>query len=100
MLSIIQKPSAKDATKVYNNVNSIMKVPKGMTVPPQAHPSKIFTYENLDLQLLESLPDWIKNKIKQSKEYGLATGAIKPEPPLSETAQTLGDESGDEPLPF
>lgn len=100
LLGIVQKPSAKDATKVYNNINSIMKMPKGMSVPEQVHPSKIFTYDNMDLALLESLPDWIKDKVKRSKEYGLATGLIKPEPPISETAQTLGKEEDESDLPF
>lgn len=99
LLSVIQKPGATDATKINNRVNGIMNVPKGMTIPPQVHPSKIFTYDSMDLALLESLPEWIQKKIKVSKEYGIATGTIKPEPPISETAQTLGDES-EESLPF
>ena len=50
-------------------VTQVTKVPKGMTVPPAVNPSFAFWLDEFDLEKFDSLPDGIKNIIKESDEY-------------------------------
>lgn len=69
MLNIIHKPSKKDASKVYEEIAGITPIPKGMTCPPQVNPTVELNYDNFDEELFNSLPDFIKDKMKSSDEY-------------------------------
>jgi hypothetical protein len=68
MLNIIHKPS-KDGTKTYQEVGSVSPMPKGMKCPEQVNKTSVLDYDNFDFALLESLPDFIKTKVKSSLEY-------------------------------
>ena len=69
MLNIIEKPSAKDASVVYNEIASVSPMIKGMECPPQVNPSFVFELDNFDKIKFELLPDFIKDKIKTSEQY-------------------------------
>jgi len=69
MLNIIEKPSAKDASVVYNEIASVSPMIKGMECPSQVNPSFVFELDNFDKAKFESLPDFIKDKIKTSEQY-------------------------------
>ncbi len=69
MLNIIEKPSAKDASVVYNEIASVSPMIKGMECPSQVNPSFVFELDNFDKIKFESLPDFIKDKIKTSEQY-------------------------------
>lgn len=69
MLNIIHKPSAKDPTKVYEQIAGITGVPKGMTVPAQINPTFVLSYDEFDMNRFNSLPDFIKTKMQSSLEY-------------------------------
>jgi hypothetical protein len=68
MLNIIHKPS-KDGTRMYEEIGSISPMPKGVTAPEQINPTIVLEYDNFNQSIFESLPDFIKNKIKSSAEY-------------------------------
>jgi hypothetical protein len=68
MLNIIHKPS-KDGSRHYEEIAGIMPMPKGMQCPPQVNKSFVLSYDRFDLTLFESLPDFIKDKMKLSAEY-------------------------------
>jgi hypothetical protein len=68
MLNIIHKPS-KDGSRHYEEIAGIMPMPKGMQCPPQVNKSFVLSYDSFDLNLFESLPDFIKDKMKLSAEY-------------------------------
>lgn len=68
MLNITHKPS-KDGSQVYEQISGVTPLPKGMTCPPQINPSQELSYENWDNELFETLPDFLKDKIKSSDEY-------------------------------
>ena len=53
----------------YANIANVSSVPKGMECPAQINPTTIFTFWEFDLEVFEWLHDFIKDKIKQSKEY-------------------------------
>ena len=67
MLSIIHKTSAQG--KQYAVISSIATVPKGMTVPEQINKTFELSFLDFNKDNFESLPDWLKDKIKGSKEY-------------------------------
>jgi hypothetical protein len=69
MLNIIEKPSAKDASVVYNEIASVSPMIKGMECPSQVNPSFVFELDNFDKIKFELLPDFIKDKIKTSEQY-------------------------------
>jgi len=71
MLNIIHKPSKKDPTNIYEEISSISTVPKGYQIPAQILPIQVLSFDNFNKELFESLPDFIKNKIKTSEEYKL-----------------------------
>jgi len=69
MLNVIHKASKKDATKIYEKIGSVSTMPKGLEVPAQINPTKVLSYDSFDNQIFESLPDFIKDKIKGTPEY-------------------------------
>lgn len=68
MLNIIHKPS-KDGTKMYQAIGSISPMPKGIQCPEQVNKTAILQYDSFDNSLFDSLPDFIKDKIRTSLEY-------------------------------
>lgn len=59
----------KHDDKEYANVTSVIALPKGMTCPAQVNPSFVFELGAFDQTKFDSLPDFLKDKIKQSTEY-------------------------------
>jgi len=67
MLSVIHKVSKQG--KTYAEISSVSTLPKGMTCPDQINPAFEFTFTPYDHEKFLSLPDWLRDKIKLSKEY-------------------------------
>lgn len=67
MLSVIHKTSKQG--KLYAEISSISTLPKSLTCPEQINNNFEFSLENFDSKKFDSLPDWLKDKIKTSKEY-------------------------------
>lgn len=100
MLSIVHEPGKKDPSKIYDKIASVSTVMKGVTMPDQINPSFEFTLENFEQTKFDSLPDFLKDKIRQSKEYKTM---ISPEVRHMEEVQAKVDsfKSGEEDdLPF
>lgn len=71
MISVIHKTSKNG--KTYAEINSVSAVPKGFAVPEQVNPSFEFNYDPFDEAKFNNLPDFLKEKMKASKEYQAAT---------------------------
>lgn len=69
MINIIHKPKASDPTTVYEHIASITPVPKGMKAPDQENRNVVLSYELFDWDIFNSLPDFLKDKIKSSIEF-------------------------------
>jgi len=69
MLNVVHNPSKADPTKVYEKISSITKIPKGMTCPPAINKPFVLSYDEWDEEKFNSLPDFIKDKMKTSEEY-------------------------------
>lgn len=68
MLNIIHKPS-KDGTRHFEEIAGITRVPKGLDIPSPINTPKILSFDDFNFELFDSLPDFIKDKIKSSEEY-------------------------------
>jgi hypothetical protein len=63
--------------KTYANIGSMSPLPKGLSCPPQINPTFEFNFtDKFDANALESLPDFIKERIKRSNEFN---ALLKPE---------------------
>jgi hypothetical protein len=69
LINIIHKPSKTDPARHYEEISGITTIVKGMTVPPAIHLEEVLSFDNFNHELFESLPDFIKDKIKSSEEY-------------------------------
>lgn len=92
MINIIHEPSKTDSSKKYVRVASISPLMKGQECPPQINPTKLLSFEDFNWELFETLPDWIKDKIKSSEEYQVLVE------PQAVTAKEDQDEDND--MPF
>ena len=81
-LGVIHKDTAKGAT--YARIGSISGLPKGMKAPDQINETQIFDYnENFDPDLIEQLPSWIQDQIKETPEWKEATGSEENKPSIN-----------------
>lgn len=89
MINVIHKTSGKGNT--YADISSIATLPKGLVCPDQINQTIELSFDNWNQHIFDSLPDYIKDKIKSSKEYSSMTM-----PGHSETPQSSNDDD----LPF
>ena len=104
MLNIIHNPSKADASKVYEKISGITKLPKGMKCPDAINPPFILSYDEWDETKFESLPDFIKDKMKTSVEYKAMKNPV--ESLIDDKGQPINDlpftveEDEDSDIPF
>lgn len=72
LVNIIHKPN-KDGSKIYAEIGSISPMPRGMICDPQINTSKILSYDDFDEEFFNSLPDYLKDKVRSSDEYKAMT---------------------------
>lgn len=94
MLNIIHKPS-KDGTKTYQTIGSVSPMPKGINCPEQMNKTIVLQYDDFDEAILNSLPDFIKDKVKTSLEY---TAMITPNAAHGQEVKEEAEQIDD--LPF
>lgn len=97
MLNIIHKHGVKDPTAVYEEIGSISPIPKGFTCPEQISKTMVLDYENFDEDVFNSLPDFIKDKMKGSAEYKKLTA---PAEVHMANGKGINEEEEDTDLPF
>jgi len=90
MINVIHKTSGKGST--YADISSLATLPKGLECPEQVNPTLELSFDNWSAAIFESLPDFVKEKIKKSKEYAAMTS-----PGHTETPQSNSDSDD---LPF
>jgi len=69
MVNIIHVPKKNDPSKSYAKISSVSKIPNGFTAPPQILPTSILSYDAFDWDKFNALPDFIKDKMKNSLEF-------------------------------
>jgi hypothetical protein len=90
MLNVIHKVSKTG--KTYAEIASIAKMPKGVECPERVNDLFQFHYEPFEQWRFDQLPEWLRDKVKQSIEY---QAAHQP----SHTNAAPAEEEGDD-LPF
>jgi hypothetical protein len=96
MISIIHKTSKNG--KLYAEISAVSTLPKGMTCPAQINENFEFTFTPYTPEKFDELPDWLKDKIKTSKEYRALN-----EPENTDTNSEIDDPSlpnSNDDLPF
>lgn len=63
MLSVIHNAAGK------SRVKGVLKVPKGMVVPPAVNPVLYFNLDEFNEEVFNGLPDFFKKQIVRSPEY-------------------------------
>lgn len=71
--AVISKTNGKgdNADKVYNNIISInaMRPKEAATAPELINKPKVFLLDSPDLEVFNSFPDWLKDKIKSNLDF-------------------------------
>ena len=83
VLSLIEQPyfvTVIHNESWYADIQNVMKLPKSMVCPEQITPTQLILQEDWEKEW-ENIPEFIQNKIKQSKEYQELTSSadITPE---------------------
>jgi hypothetical protein len=90
MLNVIHKTSGKG--NQYATIGSISPLPDGVTCPPQVNATFMLSYSEWDSKKFEALPDWIKDKMKETPEYqAILSGG---------TEVPIDDKGKEDDLPF
>lgn len=96
LLNIIHKVSGKG--KSYAMISGVTPLTHGTTCPEQENQSFEFNFDDkFDTQVVENMPDFIKDKIKSSVEYKGRIGELNQD--YEETEPTQEPDEA-EPLPF
>lgn len=83
LLNIIHKPSKKDPSRMYDEIASATPLMKNMTCPPQVNSNFEFSLRDWNPNHFELLPEFLKEKVRSSKEY---KAMFAPAAPVSNTA--------------
>jgi hypothetical protein len=67
LLNVVHKKSATG--NVYALIQGASPIPKGMEVPAAVNNRQVLDYESWDQETFDSLSDFLKEKIRSSKEY-------------------------------
>lgn len=95
MLNIIHKPSRADQSKIYEQIGSVSPLPKSIKCPDQVNRTILLSYDDFDYNLFNSLPDFIKQKMKSSVEFGKMENPNVTNIPQSNDHDNVADD-----LPF
>lgn len=87
MVNIIHVQSKRDASKIYSKIGSVSSTPKGITIPAQINPTFVLSYDAFDFDKFNSLPDFIKDKMKTSAEFKALTQPAQAQPLNTPPAQ-------------
>jgi hypothetical protein len=95
---LVEMEQTEREGKVFSNIKSISRVPKGTKVPPAVSDTKFFSLDpdEFDEEVLEGLHEKRQAKIKGTVEYARA---IAPPPPPPGKRPSIHDELNDG-IPF
>lgn len=100
-VTVVESPSKKDPTRVYNNVAAVsaMRKKDADKCPPLVNESRLFDLDSPDVEVFLALPKWIQDRVKNGVEYeGSQLANILENRP--DTAGETSAEEDDEEAPF
>ena len=91
LLTVTHQPGKQDPSKSYVIVSAISKLMKGQECPAQYNKTRVLSYDEFNWEVFESLPDYLKDKIKSSQEFKCLQepGTVHAEAAHEEVAQDL-----------
>jgi hypothetical protein len=80
--------------RIYANIANVARLAKGMKPPKSKTPLRflLLDREEFDAEVLDSLPEWLKDKITSSPEYAEVLEPPPPPPPKPSIDEELDDE--------
>lgn len=96
MLNIIHNEGKNG--NMYAKIGSISPLMKGMVCPDQINPTFVLSYDNFNWTKFESLPEFIKEKMKRSAEYKTLS-KVDSKPEDAKSIDWLTEQNDDKP-PF
>ena len=68
---LTQHKSKKNPDRVYNNVKDIsaMRAKEAAKAPDLVNPPKVFDFDEPDMEIYWSLPEWLRTKMSESLDY-------------------------------
>ena len=66
--------TSQDGKKTYANISTVGKAMKGMNVPEAINPLVYLNLEDFDQSIYDSLPEFLRNKIGESREFKALEG--------------------------
>jgi hypothetical protein len=99
--SIVQNAGkGKNVGKIYNNIVSLspMRPKDAAKAEPLKKEPKVFVLDSPDMEVFNSLPDWIQDKIKDNLEFNGSDlqKALGDKPTKPEVADAADDAEGDD----
>ena len=67
LITVAQKESKEG--RIFAFIDSVTRLPKGMSCPKAINPIQVLDYDEWDQELFDKLPDFLKDKIRTSVEY-------------------------------
>lgn len=77
LVTVAQKPKKEGGN--YAFIESVTRLPKGMTCAPAINPTQKLSYDKWDEEVFAKLPDFIREKMETSEEYKVLKGLIDPD---------------------
>lgn len=70
-VTIVQNENKKDPERPYENIANVatMRARDAAKCPALVNPAKVFDLDDPDLEYLESMPEWLREKIKGNLNY-------------------------------
>lgn len=95
LLNLIEHTSAAGNKSV--KIVSAARLPQGMTCPPPFNPKQVLSLEAVDFKedVLNDLPEWIRNKVTDSPEYRKIIG-LQSSAPVADASGAFEDDD----IPF
>lgn len=103
LLNIKHETAQDGSGKVYANIDSITRLPKGMTVGGPTNPMTFvwLSHDEFDARAFESLSDRLKETIQKAPEYRQAvTGEAETGEDPQQADQTNGHDDPSDEIPF
>jgi hypothetical protein len=76
LLITIAHKQKKDGSGSYAYIESVTRLPKGMTCAEQINPTQLLAFDKWSDEIFNKLPDFLKDAIKSSEEYKVMNGEI------------------------
>lgn len=104
VLIVHEAGKGKNVGKTFDKIADVMPLMAGMSVPPLENDPKLFDLGSPNLEVFDSMPSWLQDKIKGNLEYeNSKLYRLLNQEPIQYTARTEGDapldQDADDPRP-